>query len=324
MHRLGYRNRISGLSKLHLPSTSSAAVGFRLRHCLIDFTHSSIVTLGFLCGPLVLMSGGHAASGALKLVGEGFPWTRDSCFAYTRDNHNSVLGIREQARFPSRSHHLATCRPPLRRQSRWCTLIVHARLAGVKLLSYGLLCIEADTAASMQALSAGACAQAVDPEPSAESAAGWALPSASTVMRRSRPRQGVAAADPADPAAASSAADDSTTISADDGTASGQRGRAVVSSSPAAVSEEPPWHLFAFPLESNFSGMRYDEGLGNAAAAELNEGPVLGASEAGDDAREGCAVGMRPRRGRWRTKSHFKSAYHSLDSNLFFITIFLT
>ena len=38
------------------------------------------------------------AAGALKLVGEGFPWTRGSCFAYTRDNHNSVLGIREQVR----------------------------------------------------------------------------------------------------------------------------------------------------------------------------------------------------------------------------------
>ena len=48
------------------------------------------------------VSHGHAA--ALKLVGEGFPWTRDSCFAYTRDNHNSVLGIREQVRGPGRLH----------------------------------------------------------------------------------------------------------------------------------------------------------------------------------------------------------------------------
>lgn len=36
-------------------------------------------------------------AGALKLVGEAFPWGSGSCFAYTRDNHNSVLGIREQA-----------------------------------------------------------------------------------------------------------------------------------------------------------------------------------------------------------------------------------
>ena len=63
------------------------------------------------------------ATGALKLVGEGFPWTRDSRFAYTRDNHNSVLGIREQARTPtSCSRHLASCRSLLRAE----ITIVHA------------------------------------------------------------------------------------------------------------------------------------------------------------------------------------------------------
>lgn len=36
-------------------------------------------------------------AGALKLVAEAFPWAPGSCFAYTRDNHNSVLGIREDA-----------------------------------------------------------------------------------------------------------------------------------------------------------------------------------------------------------------------------------
>ena len=30
-------------------------------------------------------------------MGEAFPWGTGSCFAYTRDNHNSVLGIREEA-----------------------------------------------------------------------------------------------------------------------------------------------------------------------------------------------------------------------------------
>ena len=35
------------------------------------------------------------ATGALKLVGECFPWTRMSNFWYTMENHNSVLGIRE-------------------------------------------------------------------------------------------------------------------------------------------------------------------------------------------------------------------------------------
>ncbi|XP_026384737.1 molybdenum cofactor sulfurase-like [Papaver somniferum] len=37
------------------------------------------------------------ATAALKLVGEAFPWTKESCFVYTMENHNSVLGIREYA-----------------------------------------------------------------------------------------------------------------------------------------------------------------------------------------------------------------------------------
>ncbi|KAF6170534.1 hypothetical protein GIB67_031942 [Kingdonia uniflora] len=37
------------------------------------------------------------ATAALKLVGEAFPWSSDSCFMYTMENHNSVLGIREYA-----------------------------------------------------------------------------------------------------------------------------------------------------------------------------------------------------------------------------------
>ena len=39
----------------------------------------------------------HNAAGALKLLGEAFPWQEGSHFVYTRDNHNSVLGIREVA-----------------------------------------------------------------------------------------------------------------------------------------------------------------------------------------------------------------------------------
>ncbi len=38
------------------------------------------------------------ASGALKLIGESFPFSADSCFLATFDNHNSVNGIREFAR----------------------------------------------------------------------------------------------------------------------------------------------------------------------------------------------------------------------------------
>jgi hypothetical protein len=35
------------------------------------------------------------ATAALKLVGETFPWSTNSIYSYTMENHNSVLGIRE-------------------------------------------------------------------------------------------------------------------------------------------------------------------------------------------------------------------------------------
>ena len=36
-------------------------------------------------------------AGAMKLVADSFPWSQGSLFAYTRDNHNSVVGMREVA-----------------------------------------------------------------------------------------------------------------------------------------------------------------------------------------------------------------------------------
>lgn len=33
----------------------------------------------------------------MKLVAESFPWSRDSRFVYTQDNHNSAVGMRELA-----------------------------------------------------------------------------------------------------------------------------------------------------------------------------------------------------------------------------------
>lgn len=37
------------------------------------------------------------ATAALKLVGETFPWSAESEYWYSLENHNSVLGIREYA-----------------------------------------------------------------------------------------------------------------------------------------------------------------------------------------------------------------------------------
>eukprot|EP00922_Rhytidocystis_sp_ex-Travisia-forbesii_P065422 GHVS01097216.1.p1 GENE.GHVS01097216.1~~GHVS01097216.1.p1 ORF type:complete len:831 (+),score=59.16 GHVS01097216.1:179-2671(+) len=62
-------------------------------------TESRTMVLRFFNAPpedfsTVFTSG---ATGALKMVGEDFPWTSSSKFFYLRVNHNSVLGIREYA-----------------------------------------------------------------------------------------------------------------------------------------------------------------------------------------------------------------------------------
>ncbi len=54
-----------------------------------------VCVLCFVCSTCTL-SPGHWA-GAIKLVAEAFPWSEQSHFAYTLDNHNSVLGVREVA-----------------------------------------------------------------------------------------------------------------------------------------------------------------------------------------------------------------------------------
>jgi molybdenum cofactor sulfurtransferase len=52
------------------------------------------------------------ASGALKLVGESYPFTADSTYLLTFDNHNSVNGIREYARKRGARIVYAPIKPP--------------------------------------------------------------------------------------------------------------------------------------------------------------------------------------------------------------------
>lgn len=59
------------------------------RHMVLDFFKASEKEYS-----IIFTSG---ATGALKMVGENFPWTDRSKFFYLRVNHNSVLGIREYA-----------------------------------------------------------------------------------------------------------------------------------------------------------------------------------------------------------------------------------
>ncbi|KAG5546857.1 hypothetical protein RHGRI_018880 [Rhododendron griersonianum] len=76
----------------HSQSDSSLATAEIIREArqqVLDFCNAS--ARDYKC---IFTSG---ATGALKLVGEAFPWSSQSTFMYTMENHNSVLGIREYA-----------------------------------------------------------------------------------------------------------------------------------------------------------------------------------------------------------------------------------
>ncbi|XP_062168774.1 molybdenum cofactor sulfurase isoform X2 [Alnus glutinosa] len=76
----------------HSQSDSSSATCDLMREArqqVLDFFNAS--PKDYKC---IFTSG---ATAALKLVGEAFPWSRQSSFMYTMENHNSVLGIREYA-----------------------------------------------------------------------------------------------------------------------------------------------------------------------------------------------------------------------------------
>ncbi|XP_058218468.1 molybdenum cofactor sulfurase isoform X1 [Rhododendron vialii] len=76
----------------HSQSDSSLATAEIIRETrqqVLDFCNAS--ARDYKC---IFTSG---ATAALKLVGEAFPWSSQSTFMYTMENHNSVLGIREYA-----------------------------------------------------------------------------------------------------------------------------------------------------------------------------------------------------------------------------------
>ncbi|KAJ8433037.1 hypothetical protein Cgig2_009137 [Carnegiea gigantea] len=78
------------LLKQDSQSDSSMATSEVIRECrqqVLDYCNASAKE--YKC---IFTSG---ATSALKLVGEAFPWSNQSCFVYTMENHNSVIGIRE-------------------------------------------------------------------------------------------------------------------------------------------------------------------------------------------------------------------------------------
>ncbi|KNA16459.1 hypothetical protein SOVF_088940 isoform A [Spinacia oleracea] len=76
----------------HSQSDSSLATSEIIRECrqqVLDYFNASAKE--YKC---IFTSG---ATSALKIVGEAFPWSSQSHFMYTMENHNSVIGIREYA-----------------------------------------------------------------------------------------------------------------------------------------------------------------------------------------------------------------------------------
>lgn len=75
---------------LNPTSMASAHLAGQARAAVLDFFRASPDEYE------VVFTGN--ASGALKLVGEAYPFTAESCYLVSYDNHNSVNGIREFAR----------------------------------------------------------------------------------------------------------------------------------------------------------------------------------------------------------------------------------
>jgi molybdenum cofactor sulfurtransferase len=82
-------------------STTITGLVEQCRRKVLDYFHASETDYAVIFTP--------NASGALKLVGESYPFGPDSHYLLTFDNHNSVNGIREFAR----SHHACITYVPL-------------------------------------------------------------------------------------------------------------------------------------------------------------------------------------------------------------------
>jgi selenocysteine lyase/cysteine desulfurase len=74
----------------HGPSRASTQCVADARHAILAFLNADPATYTVVLTP--------NASGACRLVGEGFPFDRGSAFILSADNHNSVNGLREYAR----------------------------------------------------------------------------------------------------------------------------------------------------------------------------------------------------------------------------------
>lgn len=170
-----------------------------------------------------------APAAALKLVGESYPWGPGSTFLYLRDNHNSVLGVRQLA-----AQHGAAC------------------TAAVELASAG----------------AGGCGGGGD---ASGGCCEWEVAASGK-----EGRSALAAALSAGAAAWASSSSGEERVES-------ERGGSTGGSSEAQ-------HLFAFPLESNLTGARYDAGLVEAVQCGALRGIPPGRWRVLLDAAKACGT----------------------------------
>eukprot|EP00884_Botryococcus_braunii_P022713 jgi/Botrbrau1/9125/Bobra.160_3s0002.1 len=168
------------------------------------------------------------ATGALKLVGELFPWGPGTHFWYTRDNHNSVLGLRELAMASGG----VACAVQPRPKSGSC---------GASSPRWSLDLCSAD----MQREGPG-------PRRLSSSQSPPGTGSAPACLRYEGSAPGSTMAQPSDDAVCGRG-------EAEPGMFSNQR-----TGQDSCACSGMNQHLFAFPLESNFSGAQHDPALPQA------------------------------------------------------------
>jgi molybdenum cofactor sulfurtransferase len=189
-----------------------------------------------------------SATGALKLVGETFPWAPGSEFVYLRENHNSVLGMREYA---------------LRAGGRFVALneaAVEAWLADARAVS-------PDALGAPHGAEDAWWTRASSPPPLIPAHHAGSMGSTADSDEGGFDAEVVGGGGAVDPLAASldngadntadADADAAAALDAAAARAAANAARATAAAAALTAAGRPTFNLFAFPLEDNFAGVKY-------------------------------------------------------------------
>lgn len=129
-HHEALRDAVLGNPHSHNPaSLASTALVERAREAVLSFFSADPAEYDVVFT--------QNASGALKLVGESYPFSQDSCYLVSYDNHNSVNGVREFARKAGADIvYIPVRQPDLRLDADLLRQGLAARTCGHRLLAY--------------------------------------------------------------------------------------------------------------------------------------------------------------------------------------------